>query len=59
MNGTVAFVVKVFGVIQHEAVAHISTEVLAIKVVVPCATAFRYHKETQELNAQDHLNPLI
>jgi len=59
VNGPVTLVVEVFGVVEHETVAHVSTEVLAIKVVVPSTAAFRYHEETQKLITQDHLHFLI
>lgn len=56
VNGPVAFVVEVFGVVEHEAVAHVGTEVLAIEIVVPSTTTFRDHEETQKLITQDHLD---
>ena len=56
VNCPVAFVVKIFRIVKHEAVAHVGTEVLAIEVVVPSTTTFGDHKETQKLVTQNHLH---
>lgn len=44
VDRSVCLVVKVFRVVQHESVAHVLREVLAIEVVVPNA-ALRNHEE--------------
>ena len=47
MNGSMTFMVKFFGIFEHQIEAHVNREVLPIEIVVPDAP-FRYHEVAQE-----------